>query len=86
MLEIAELGKPPQIHDKDEVGGFTPPAPTREIKMGDVAKSPDDAGSAPPSLRMPGEPDPAPNKTGSGRVQLPKQPADPNASTPATQP
>ena len=86
MLEIAELGKPIQIHSKDEMGGFTPPTPTREIKMGDVAKSPDDAVSAPPSLRRPGEPDPAPDTGRSGRVQLPKQSTDPNAPAPATQP
>ena len=86
MLEIAELGKPLQIHQKDEMGGFTPPTPTREIKMGDVAKSPDDAGTAPPSLRRPGEPDPAPNTARSGRVQLPKQPTDPSAPVPSAQP
>ena len=35
VVEIAALGKPLEIHDKDEMGGYNPPAPTREIAMGD---------------------------------------------------
>ena len=86
MLEIAEVGKALQIHDKDEMGGFTSPAPIREIKMGDVAKTPDEAGAAPPSLRMPGEPEPAPKAGAAGRVQLPKQTTDDATSPPASHP
>ena len=55
LLEVAELGKPLQVHDKDEMGGYAPPRPTREIKMGDVAKGPDDEAAPPPTLRKPGE-------------------------------
>ena len=73
LLEIAELGKPLQVHDKNEMGGYTPPQPTREIRMGDVAKSADDAAAAPPTLRKPGEAEPP---SASGRVQLPKTPDD----------
>lgn len=86
MLEIAELGKPIQIHDKDEMGGFTQPSPTREVKMGDVARGPEDAGAAPPSLRMPGEPEPTATNGRSGRVQLPKATPDPNAPVTPAQP
>ncbi len=72
LLEIAELGKPIQIHDKDELGGYHVPGPTREIKMGDLAKGPEDGAPPAPSLRMPGEAVPAPAAGGSGRVQMPK--------------
>ena len=74
LLEVAELGKPIQIYDRDEMGGFAPPAPTREIQMGDVAAAKDGESTqgAGPSLRLPGE---APvSATGPGRVQLPSQP------------
>ena len=37
VVEIAALGKPIEIHDKDEMGGFNRPAPTREVAMGDQA-------------------------------------------------
>lgn len=86
MLEIAEVGKAIQIHQKDEMSGYTAPAPTREINMGDVAKNPDDAGAAPPSLRMPGEPEPAAKPGAAGRVQLPKPPADDASPIPPNQP
>ena len=86
MLEIAEVGKPLLIHDKDEMGGYKPPTPTREINMGDVAKTPDDAGAAPPSLRMPGEPEPSPKPGAAGRVQLPKQTPDDTTPPPADHP
>ena len=79
LLEIAELGKPLQVHDKNEMGGYVPPQPTREIRMGDVAKTSDDAAAAPPTLRKPGEAAPP---SASGRVQLPKAPDD--QPTPAT--
>jgi hypothetical protein len=68
LVEIAALGKPIEIHDKDEMGDFNPPMPTREIAMGD--KSPGETGKAapPPTLRKPGEPVPA---GGSNKVQFP---------------
>ena len=72
LLEIAELGKPLQIREKDEMAGYAPPPPTREIHMGDpVPVSPQDGGSAaPPSLRRPGDETVASANT-SGRVQMP---------------
>ncbi len=64
-VELAKIGKPPQIFDKDEVEGLmrTDGTPveaantnTRTIQMGDVQRNPDtQAPAAPPSLREPGE-------------------------------
>ncbi len=79
MLEIAELGKPIKIHDRDEVNGYATPAPTRQIQMGDAVSDPDNKeGAQAPSLRKPGE---APVTAGGpGRVQMPAPKDD---STPA---
>lgn len=77
VVEIAELGKPLEIHNKDEMGGYNPPAPTREVAMGDQAPGTSASGqAAPPTLRKPGEPVPS---GGSGKVQFPtaKQPVAP---------
>lgn len=69
IVEIAALGKPMEIHDKDEVAGFTVPVPTREIALGDRRKlDPDAAPVGAPSLRLPGEAAPA---SGNNRVQYP---------------
>lgn len=82
-VEIAELGKPLEIHTKDEMGGYNPPEPTREIAMGDQEPNNSANGQAPPpTLRKPGEPIPA---GGSGKVQFPtaSQPVPPPAGVPA---
>ena len=78
-VEIAVLGKPLEVHDKDEMGGYNPPPPTHEISMGDQA--PDSGSTAPPTLRKPGEPVPA---GGSGKVQFPNK--QPIPATPTAQP
>jgi hypothetical protein len=99
-VEIAKIGAEPVIFIKDEVAGLmrtdgTPLDPptdsgTRMAKVGDVQRDPDtQAGTAPPSLRKPGETGPVGTPTNtsdpSGRtgvmkpVQFPKQ-------TPASQP
>ncbi len=83
MLEIAELGKPLQIHDKDQMGGYNPGPPTREVRMGDLAKGSDTEAAAPPTLRKPGETAPA---SPTGRVQLPKSSSDPASPAPIAQP
>ncbi len=70
MVEIAALGKPIEIHDKDELGGLNPPDLTREIAMGDKAPNQDEHPSAPPTLRRPGEAVPA---GGSKKVQFPDE-------------
>src|SRR5271165_3756122 len=63
-VEIADVGKPPQIFEKDEVEGLmrtdgTPLAPDRQprtVAMGDVQRDPDTQAPAPsPTLRKEGE-------------------------------
>ena len=58
VVEIAELGKPIVIHDKDEMAGYNAPPNTREVALGDQQqpKQGEDPGRQAPSLRMPGEP------------------------------
>jgi hypothetical protein len=85
VVEIAALGKPIEIHDKDEMGGLNPQAPTREVAMGDQdQKGAEDKPAAPPSLRLPGEAAPA---DGPGKVQFPtKSSAAPIPPTPTADP
>lgn len=83
VVEIAALGKPLEIHNKDEMGGYNPPPLTREIAMGDQEPGTQIGGQAPPpTLRKPGEAVPV---GGSGKVQFPtaSQPATPAAGVPA---
>ncbi len=63
-VELAAVGKPPQIFDKDEVEGMmrtdgsplSPDQRTRTVAMGDVVRDPDtQAAAPPPSLRKDGE-------------------------------
>jgi predicted component of type VI protein secretion system len=93
-LEIAAIGKPIEVHDKDEIGG--PPEPTleaRTIVNGDVQPTADGDhnGAAAPTLRKPGEVLDGPNAVpGLGKVKMPadQQPQQsPTAQqTPAAQP
>ena len=73
QLEIAELGKPIQIHTRDEVNGFSAPPQGKQIQLGDRAPGTGDATAATappaPTLRRAGEP--APPSGGSGKVQMP---------------
>jgi hypothetical protein len=71
VVEIAEMGKPLQIHDKNELEDAEVPANTRVIAMGDrpaVKDGEDSAAPPPPSLRLPGEAAPA---NAQGKVQYP---------------
>ncbi|MBS1822230.1 MAG: hypothetical protein JST61_09685 [Acidobacteria bacterium] len=72
VVEIAALGKPVEIHDKNELDGSELPTNTREVAMGDraPAKEGEDPSAAPkpPSLRLPGEAAPANTQ---GKVQYP---------------
>ena len=71
LVEVAALGKPVEIHDKDEMAGYAPAVPTREIALGD--RKPDDGESAPPpppSLLKPGEAGPVTSTT--DKVQFPE--------------
>lgn len=89
-VEVARMGKPPVIFDKDQVEGLmrtdgTPIIPdrsTRTIEMGDVTRDPDrQAPSAPPSLGAPNPgqsaPGPSDQRVGAMKpVQFPKQAPD----------
>jgi hypothetical protein len=94
-LEIAAVGKAPQIWEKDEVEAMmrtdgTPIAPethTRTVAMGDADRNPDtQAPAPPPTLRQPGDSTKDDPQTLSSQqmkpVQFPKQQADdyPDAS------
>lgn len=85
-VEVAKVGKAPEVFTKDEVEGLmrtdgTPliaeDAPgTRTVEMGDVQRDPDkQAPAAPPSLRKPGEagPEPLPGATSSVGTMKPVQ-------------
>ncbi|GAC1357586.1 MAG: hypothetical protein NVSMB3_04240 [Acidobacteriaceae bacterium] len=83
LVEIAELGKPIQIHQTDETGGYNSPTPTREIAMGDPVHKSDDGASTPasaPTLRKPGEA--LPDAGSDHRVQFPSQPASSTSPRP----
>ena len=84
VVEIAELGKPLQIHDKNEMDALKPRPQTREVAMGDAQPAEGEhATPAPPSLRNPGEA--VPVATGQGRVQYPTAPdAHPPSAAPDT--
>lgn len=100
-VEIAKIGKPPEIFTQDVVEGMmrtdgtplTPEAEKHTVMMGDVQRDPDkQAPAAPPSMRNPGETLPADNNKDSRvgvmkPVQFPKQEPDdePNAH-PSSQP
>jgi hypothetical protein len=86
LIKIAELGKPIEIRDKEELAAYLPPMPTREVAMGDVTGEEADAKKTPPTLRRPGDPQVA---DGQNKVQYPVPakvapiPADPaTASAP----
>ncbi len=94
-VEIAAVGKPPQIFEKDEVEGMmrtdgsplSPDQSTRTVALGDVVRDPNTQEAAPaPSLRKEGEslPQDDPHQaTGEMKpVQFPKQKPDdyPDAS------
>lgn len=85
VVEIAELGKPLEIHNKDEMAGYNPPAPTREIAMGDQQPGAGSGQAPPPTLRKPGEAAPP---GGEGKVQFPNAriPAPPANGIPASGP
>lgn len=81
-LEIAALGKPIEVHDKNELGTAAPPALlARTIANGDNQPDPtgDKPMTHPPTLRLPGEVLDAPS--GIGKVNMPADPPKPPAST-----
>lgn len=75
-LEIAELGKPIQVRDKNELGGDQAPVlEARTIVNGDPQPGTDGDRTRPaPTLRKPGDPDETVTQgSGMGKVILPKQ-------------
>lgn len=88
-LEIAAIGKPLEVHEKNEIGGV--PEPTlqaRTILNGDsqVTAEGDRNGAAAPTLRRPGEvlEDGPTAVPGMGKVKMPKDTSP--AQTPPAQP
>jgi hypothetical protein len=73
VLEIAALGKPLEIHDKNEIDSDEMPSNERQIAMGDrkpgVEGEDGAAPAAAPSLRLPGET--AEVNNAPGKVQFP---------------
>ena len=76
-LEIADIGRPVIIHDKDETGGYYAGEFVHEVRLGDApvtGPGQEEAPAAPPTLRKPGEqlPDGVDQAHQLKRVQLPK--------------
>ncbi len=82
-LEIAELGKPVEIRDKNELNTVTVAEDNRRVvQLGDAQVGEEGKRAAPPpTLRKPGEAPPAPAPGGMAPVQIPgsSKPADPSA-------
>lgn len=76
LTKLAALGKPLEIHDKDELAGWRDPALTRVISLGDTASSSGETERAPkaPSLKTPEER--KPEKPSAASDTGKKQPAD----------
>ena len=86
LLKVAALGKPIELHDKDELAAYRDPSLTHTIALGDAASTNADEGTTakPPSLRGEGEAAPAdPNAL--GRVHLPGNKKSPPATDPDSQ-
>jgi hypothetical protein len=87
MVEIAELGKPIQIHDKDEMADYTAPPTEHQIDVGDRKPPAADGGttaaSGPPTLARPGETISVPIGSANGRVQFPDDPKPDDTTKPA---
>lgn len=81
MVEVAALGKPIEIHDKDEMGGYNSPELTREVALGDKSSDGSEKASSPPTLLKPGEAPAAGNSN--NKVQFPTDTKG-GASTPAS--
>jgi hypothetical protein len=87
MVEIAAMGKPIEIHDKDEMAGYEDPSLTHEVALGDRKADVNENGAAPapPSLHRPDDPvDPDVPLNTKNKVQFPDDPksADPKSADP----
>ena len=77
-LEIAALGKPVQVFERNEVGGeHAPTLEARTIVNGDTHRTEDTGAAAgpAPTLRRPGEPEEQTTAPGLGKVVVPKDDA-----------
>jgi hypothetical protein len=73
-IEVAVMGKPMEIHDQNEMAGYKPPTPIREINLGDTDSALGEEAAAKrsaPTLSQPGDPA-VPNRP--GKVQFPDDP------------
>jgi hypothetical protein len=80
-LEIAELGKPVEVRDKNELGGVTIAQDTRVISLGDPQPTVEGQRGKAPTLRKPGEGSVDPN--GMAPVVMPGGSKSTTADTPA---
>lgn len=57
LMKLAALGKPLEVHDKDELAGYRDPALTREVSFGDSKPGSAEGEAKPkaPSLKLPTE-------------------------------
>ena len=58
LMKLAALGKPLEVHDRDELAGYRDPSLTHTVSLGDAAAKragEDDAPAKAPTLREPGE-------------------------------
>ena len=85
LVKVAALGKPVEIHDQDELGGYLPPAPTRVVAMGDAHADDGKAAAGPPTLKLPGETDPV-DATGGQAGQVNRKVQFPEEKKPAVPP
>ena len=69
LVKVAALGKPLEIHDKNEMGEFAPESDKRDIALGDGLDPTHPA--APPTLREAGEKDDTVPVNSVHRVQYP---------------
>jgi hypothetical protein len=89
LVKTAAMGKPIEIRDQDEMGGYLPPAPT--VALGDADSAKEKLGA--PTLKLPDEAatptaDPA-TSTSMRKVQMPaehKRPGTDSTTDPATAP
>lgn len=77
LLKIAAVGKPIEVHDKNELAGFKPPENERIIHMGDTQNLGEEANTAkPPSLLdKPADTAAAPAKTKTASSSTPAAPS-----------
>jgi hypothetical protein len=84
LLKVAALGKPLEIHDKNEMAGYVPPRLEHVVRLGDTEVKPgeDKQQAKPPSLKT-GDEAKAAGPGEMGPVQMPKARQDTKSVPPA---